>query len=134
MIDRWSPWDFFDFESTRRVEIDVRSLVHEFIHSFVLMLHFDDEGKLSGIFVGSDRTKRKHLYEVCLQQIIALFDYVGRENVVFGTWLGGTTAVRLSQHDLVEIGAARYVNDDFVQYRSAEEDLVLPLALVAAAW
>src|SRR5690606_40318042 len=36
-LDRWSPWEHFDFQSTSRAEIDVVSLYHEFIHSFIFM-------------------------------------------------------------------------------------------------
>lgn len=109
-IDRWSPWEHFDFQSTRRAEIDVISLYHEFIHSFIFMLAFDEERNFTGVYVGSDRTKNHHIYEIPISQLIWLFDHVSCEHVLMG-WnflVDGRRSYRLSQHDLVEGGFAQY--------------------------
>jgi hypothetical protein len=110
VFDRWSPWEYFDFESKQRSDINVGSLQNEFIHSFILMLSFSEESKFLGVFVGSDRTKRKQVFEVPIGEIIDLFDYVAREDVVLGSQNLNESGVRLSQHDLVEVGAARYAD------------------------
>jgi hypothetical protein len=109
--DRWSPWDHYDFQSDQRSEIDVRSLVNEFIHSFILMIAFDEHRNLSGVVVGSDRTKRTRLLEVPIRSIIDLFNYVANEDIVLAAWHDDEPMVRLSQHDLVEAGAASYTDD-----------------------
>lgn len=108
VLDRWSPWDNFDLLSKQRSELDVGSLLNEFIDSFILMLSFSDGGNFLGVFVGSDRTKSRRLYEVSIGDIIDLFEYVAHEEVVIGSWRSDERAVQLSQHDLVEVGAARY--------------------------
>lgn len=109
--DRWWPWEHYDLESGQRSELDVRSLVNEFIHSFVLMLAFDDDRTFAAVLVGSDRTKRTRLLEVPIRSIIELFYFVASEHIVLGSWHDDEPMVRLSQHDLVEAGAAVYTDD-----------------------
>jgi len=115
-FDRWTPYEFYDFDSKQRSELDVGSLLQEVIHSFVFFLAFDETNVMTGVYVGSDRTKRKRLYLVSMQDIIELFDYVSREDVI---WMsnhringGGSESYRLSQHDVIEAGFARYLDDE----------------------
>lgn len=53
----------------------MRSLLHEFIHSFILMLAFDEDDQFAGVYVASDRTKQRHLYEVPILPVIDLFEH-----------------------------------------------------------
>lgn len=117
-LDRWAPWEFYDFESRQRSELNVGGLLQEVIHSFVLSLSFDEDGVLTGVYVGSDRTKRKRLYLVDMQDIIELFDFVSREDMVWWSWhrINGSdqASYRLSQHDLVAAGFAMYTDEQRV--------------------
>ena len=56
------------------------------------------------MFVASDHTKRERIYEVDLVVIADLHDRVADENIWYGLFARGSGAVRLSQHDLVEVG------------------------------
>ncbi|WP_313479899.1 hypothetical protein [Microbacterium sp.] len=87
----------------------------------MLMLSFSEQHEFIGVFVGSDRTKRRHLYEVPIGPVIDLFDHVAREDVVVSTWNQFEPATRLSQHDLVEIDAARY-GDETHTWHIARKD------------
>lgn len=110
-LDRWSPWEHYDFDARSRGELDAQSLVHEFIHSFILMLSFDEDEHFTGVYVASDRTKKKRLYEVPLVAVIGLFEHVATEDLLFVAWQVGGASVRLSQHDFVEAGATAYEDE-----------------------
>jgi hypothetical protein len=119
-LDRFEPWRYYDFESRQRSQLDVRSLFHEFVHSFILGLAFEESNVITGVLVASDRTKPTHVYEVSLEEIIRLFDYVSREHVIWWSMHrlnGGTESYRLSQHDLVEGGFAVYEDDELYWHK-----------------
>ena len=128
LIDRWTPWEHYDLDNARSIELNVWSLAQQFIHSFILMLDVAENGvTLTGVFVGSDFTKRSHLYRVDLQTIIDLFEYVAREGVMHSSIYrrdGTNTRFTISQHDLVEVGLAEYDNadQDYVRFLDAIHD------------
>lgn len=128
LLERWTPWEHYDMENVRPAEIDVWSLAQQFIHSYILMLDFAaNDNALTGIFIGSDFTKRTHLYRVDIHTVVDLFAYVAQEDVVHASQyrLDGTTKrFTISQHDLVEAGLAEYHDEsrEFVRYVEAIQD------------
>lgn len=118
--DRWSPWDHYDLDSRQRSELDVGTLLHEFVHSFVLRLDFEEDGRFTGIYVGSERTKKFRIYEVSIRELIDLFERVSREHLVWSAMQhhdGVRHSYRLSQHDLVDEGFAEYEDDQRYWHR-----------------
>lgn len=104
-MDSWRPWHYYDLASRQRSELPVSKLVHEFIHSFVLTMAGEDGEGVSGVLVGSERTKRRHIYLVSMLDLVALFRYVASEEIV--AFRGSSSAdsyhaERVSNHDLDE--------------------------------
>lgn len=106
--DRWSFWEHYDMESKQQTQLTVRSLVTLFIHSFVLDFYPTSEDDQAKIWVVSDRDRHKRLYSVSFEQVVALFRRVGSEDVIFRAGAFDESAVRLSQHDMVDAGFATY--------------------------
>lgn len=103
-LDRWSVERYYDLKHPQSAELDVESLFHEFIHSFILSIYVDEQHRPVGVFIASERTKRRHIYEVDLTLIADLYDYVADENVWYGLFTRDEGSIRLSQHDLIEVG------------------------------
>jgi hypothetical protein len=116
--DMWSKyafWELFDVESRQKSEMDLATLYHEIIHSYIFVLNFSETSELIGIFVCSDRSRRRQLYSVSLDTLILIFDHVGTEDIVRSEgWTPDgerNWTIKVSQHDLVEDGLARYTDD-----------------------
>ena len=120
--DRWSYWEFYDMDSKQQTELTVRDLVNLFIHSFVLGFYPLSEDGPATIWVVSERDRHKRLYSIPFAGVIALFRRVGDEDVVHmeGKW--NDTMTRLSQHDYVESGLARYDHYPFVANTTATRE------------
>lgn len=122
LLDRWTPWEHYDLENARPSELDVWSLAQQFIHSFIFMLDFDErDGNFSGVYVGSDKTKKSHLYRVGISAVVELFEFVASEDVVHAAQYrlnGVSERFTISQHDLVKAGLAAYVggSNEFVRH------------------
>lgn len=104
-LDSWRPWEFYDTESTQHSELPLSKLVHEFIHSFTLTVSAEDGQPVTGVLVASDRTKKRHVYSVSMAELVALFRYVGTEDVVSfrGSLRSGVyESERISNHDMEE--------------------------------
>lgn len=108
IYDRWSFWEHYDMESKQQTQLTVRALVALFIHSFVFDFHPTIEDEPATIWVVSDRDRHKRLYSVSFAQVVALFRRVGSEDVIFRAGPFDESAVRLSQHDMVDAGFAAY--------------------------
>jgi hypothetical protein len=128
LLERWTPWEHYNMHKVRPAEIDVWSLAQQFIHSYIFTLDFaTTDNVLTGIFVGSDFTKRTHLYRVDIYTIVDLFAYVAQEDVVHAAQYrldGSTKRFTISQHDLVEAGLAEYYDEsrEFVRYIAASQN------------
>jgi hypothetical protein len=59
-------------------------LCNQFIHSYIFMPEFDENGKLVSIFVASDRARQRQLYCVSLSRISAGFEAVGSDQPAAG--------------------------------------------------
>jgi hypothetical protein len=63
----------YDFENGRRSTLSVTDLCHEIMHSFAFTFFCGETADLfDGIYVSSDRDKKRHLYLVLASDFIAL--------------------------------------------------------------
>jgi len=113
VLDRFDPERFYDLHQPTRSELEVGRLCNQIIHSFVFQIYLEEDATTSVVFI-SDLDRGRHLHGVRFEVLANLFDYVGREDIVdfSGTMIAGEqTIVNTSNHDLVESGRARYVDD-----------------------
>jgi hypothetical protein len=108
LLDRWSFWEHYDVSSKQQTQLTVKALASVFIHSFVLDFYPESEDVPATVWVVSDHARDRHLYSVSLLRIAELFRRIGSEDVVLMTGPPDETAVRLSQHDMVDAGLATY--------------------------
>ncbi|TCU83766.1 hypothetical protein EDF48_1079 [Curtobacterium sp. PhB191] len=108
IYDRWSFWEHYDMASKQQTQLAVRELVTIFIHSFVFDFYPASDAGPAMIWVVSDRDRHKRLYSVTFERVVALFRRVGSEDVIFTAGPFDESAVRLSQHDMVDAGFASY--------------------------
>ena len=125
IYDRWSYWDYYDMDSKRQTELTVRDLVTLFIHSFVLEFYPESEYGPAKIWVVSDRDRHKWLYSISFERVVALFRRVGDEDVIHMKGDIREVTMRLSQHDYVESGLARYDPYPFVANTTATRELLV---------
>ncbi len=69
----------YSFEKEVNLSKSLRWLCNQVIHSFVFVLDFDERGKLSGIYVSSDRERNKYLYFVDRKTILTILKIVGND-------------------------------------------------------
>ena len=70
----------YDFANGRRSTLSVMSLCHEIMHSFVFAFFCGETADLfDGIYVSSDRDKKKHVYLVLASDFIALCSDMGAD-------------------------------------------------------
>jgi hypothetical protein len=75
--------DAYDFENVMATTLPLRELCNQFIHSYVFVLSVADDGSgLDGIFVASDRERRRALYHVGAADLIEAFRRVAYEMIV----------------------------------------------------
>lgn len=108
IYDRWSYGEHYEMESKRQTQLTVRELVTLFIHSFVLEFYPASGDGSAKIWVVSDRDRHKWLYSISFDRVGALFRRVGDEDVIHMEGSMHESTIRLSQHDYVEAGLARY--------------------------
>jgi hypothetical protein len=108
IYDRWSYWEHYDMYSKRQTQLTVGELVTLFIHSFVLEFYPASEDWSARIWVVSDRDRHKWLYSISFERVFALFRRVGDEDLIHTEGSTRESTTRLSQHDYVDAGLARY--------------------------
>jgi hypothetical protein len=108
IYDRWAYWEHYDMASKQRGQLAVRSLVHVFIHSFVLGFYPASDHGPAMVWVASERDHGKQLLSLPFDVVVALFRRVGHEDVLYMEGRRDGAGVRLSQHDLVGAGLAHY--------------------------
>lgn len=64
----------YDLECPVSLQQSVAWIANQLVHSFVFMANCNERGGLESILFNSDHTRRKHLYKVTVDQLIALFD------------------------------------------------------------
>ncbi|MBP1819728.1 hypothetical protein [Mycobacterium sp. OAE908] len=71
----------YDFENGRRSRLSVTDLCHEIMHSFAFTFFCGETADLfDGIYVSSDRDKKRHLYLVLASDFIALCSDVAADD------------------------------------------------------
>jgi hypothetical protein len=78
---RFEPWDYYDLESGNGITLDMAGLCNQVIHSWIWMISATTDNEFDGIFVSSDRQRRRALYFVHVDVLIALFEKVGNEDI-----------------------------------------------------
>lgn len=71
--------ELFDLEVTNTEQRDLTFLCNQFVHSYVFVTAQDEDGKLAGAYVSSDRARRDRLYFVELAHILRAFRTVGKD-------------------------------------------------------
>jgi hypothetical protein len=80
---RYEFWESFDLESPTDAEVSLTFLCNQIIHSFVWAISVtEDEELFNGIFVSSDRERRKFLYFIGVDLLVSLFRDIGEEDIV----------------------------------------------------
>lgn len=69
----------YDLSASTAETHDIRFLCNQFIHSYVFIPAEEEDGRLHGFFVASDRDKGKKCYFVELAQIVKAFRVVGND-------------------------------------------------------
>ena len=68
----------FDLNKTNQETRNIRFICDRFIHSYVLIPDFKEE-KSNGVYIASDSDRRKKLYHISADNIVAIFRLVGRD-------------------------------------------------------
>lgn len=69
---------FYDLTKSNIENRNVMFLCNQFVHSFVFSTYEQNE-RIGGFYVSSDRDKNNKLYRVSLEQVVVLFRLVGRD-------------------------------------------------------
>jgi hypothetical protein len=83
----------YDLEGALMLHQPVVWLANKLVHSFVFMASCNENGGLKSILFNSDQTRRKYLYEIGIEQLIAIFEDVAANdpalmNLVFNKKTG----------------------------------------------
>ncbi|GAA1029778.1 hypothetical protein GCM10009565_62350 [Amycolatopsis albidoflavus] len=80
--DRHQIWESYNLEGGTEVVIGLSELCNQIVHSWVWVLSADElTGLFDGVFVSSDRERKKYLYFIPLGVLISLFRDAGEEDV-----------------------------------------------------
>jgi hypothetical protein len=79
---RYSFWEHYDLNSGTDVTVSLATFYNQIIHSWVWALSATEQEELfDGIYVSSDRNRRKSVYFIAVDTLIDVFRSVGVENV-----------------------------------------------------
>lgn len=78
---RFEPWEYYDLKAGASISRDMRQLCNQIIHSWVWMISATEGDDFDGIFVSSDRQRRKSLYFIHVDVLISIFREVGHEDI-----------------------------------------------------
>ena len=68
----------YALEKSKKTQIGVLDLCHQFVHSYIFMFSFDDKKQINGVFFSSDRKRSSRLCHMEIKAVIKLFEEVGR--------------------------------------------------------
>ena len=96
--------ELYDLKAPEKQSLTLKELCHQFIHSYIFLLVFDESGRLSAIWIASDYQRSKALFEIEVKTVIAIFQKVGHDEVgcshaTFDTSIGD---YRIENHPFVE--------------------------------
>ncbi len=72
-------------KNPQTVELTVTEFCNQVIHSWIWMLSAAEEHPhlFDGIYVSSDRARKRHVYFIAADNLIGLFRAVGQDDIVF---------------------------------------------------
>jgi hypothetical protein len=70
----------FDLKTTRSETRNIRFICDQFVHSYVFVIKLGREGRLSGVYVSSDRARHAKLYFIAIRQLLSAFRTVARDD------------------------------------------------------
>lgn len=70
----------FDLKTKRSETRSIRFLCDQFVHSYVFVIQLGRGGRLSGVYVSSDRARDAKLYFVGLRQLLSAFRAVATDD------------------------------------------------------
>ena len=74
--------EFYDLDDGRRVDLTLRDICNQFIHSWVFMEGFSDGGPgLDGVFVCSDSERKKRLLYFKVETLVRILRRAGEEEI-----------------------------------------------------
>lgn len=73
--------ELYDLDKPKEHSINLINLCHQFIHSYVFSLVFDEDDALSAVWVASDYQRSKALIEIPLATIIGIFETVASDDI-----------------------------------------------------
>jgi hypothetical protein len=76
-ISRHHWWDLYDLSDPRKTKIQLLPLCHQFVHSYVFSLAFDEKRALDSVLVSSDRERNRMLLSISIPEVIRVFKRVG---------------------------------------------------------
>jgi hypothetical protein len=80
--DRHEIWESFDLERGEEVSLSLKVFCNQIIHSWVWMLSATaDDMYWDGIYVSSDFERRRWLYFIDVNVLVAIFRAVGSEDI-----------------------------------------------------
>ncbi|MET9870645.1 hypothetical protein ABZZ16_31690 [Streptomyces sp. NPDC006386] len=75
-------WDLYDLGKGRGAELSLTNVCNQVIHSWIWGFAAGENGVgLDGVFVSSDRKRRKCLYFLSIDMLVDLFRSVGEEEI-----------------------------------------------------
>lgn len=75
-------WDLYDLEKGRGAELSLTNVCNQVIHSWVWGFAAGENGfGLDGVFVSSDRKRKKCLYFLSIDMLVDLFRSIGEEEI-----------------------------------------------------
>ncbi len=85
----------YDLEVGRPVEIGIRTVCNQIVHSFVFVFSFGDDNGLDGFYVASDRSKHTCVYHVAIDEMIRMLDFVMVDEICAARWERNETSGEL---------------------------------------
>lgn len=86
-VDIWNRYGFsehYDMEHPEAVALSLTDFCNQVIHSWIWMLSATEEPPhlFDGIYVSSDRARKRHVYFLPADNMISVFRSVGRDDIV----------------------------------------------------
>lgn len=82
VYNRHEIWKSFDLEASIQIQLNIGALCNQIIHSWVWLISAPENGLgCDGIYVSSDRMRKKYLYFISLDSLIGLYRKIGAEDI-----------------------------------------------------
>jgi hypothetical protein len=80
------PWDHYDLDSGVNVDLPLRELCNQVIHSFIFTICQTEAGGFDGVLVSSDKGRPKFVYYVDIETFVSLFRTIGDDDITETGW------------------------------------------------